>query len=141
MSDTDDTGLVIASKPGGFLEVAPNKWVRWDRIDNVEAHDDELRVYGRSRSWAMGCGTRQMALAWADALFAAIERERAIELGLPLHLSPKSAGQLYRDWQAMLANRGRAEVRLEPGCPLRVWDFAAVDPQEAGVPLRGLDFA
>lgn len=137
MSDPDDVGLVIASKPGGFLEVAPRKWVRWDRIDGVEADDSDLRVCAHHTWSSMGCGTREMALAWADALFAAIARERALELGTPLQVQipQASAAKLFRDWQEATQTAVRHEVHLESGRP---WPGERFDTTSMKVPPDAL---
>lgn len=114
MNDTQDAGITINRKPGGFLEVAPGDWMRWDKIIRVELQGVS-RVVVSAGTWIAVRNTGNLAAGrhWVDALFLAIERERALDLGTPFYTKPKTVDEIRREQEA---NR-------------------------RGVPLRGLDFA
>lgn len=101
MSDTEDTAITINRKPGGFLEVAPSAWMRWDKIIRVE-HKGISQVYVYTDTCVATHDTagEQAARDWADALFLAIERERALDLGTPFYIKTKTADDIRKEQEA-----------------------------------------
>ncbi len=101
MSDTQDTGITINRKPGGFLEIAPGDWMRWDKIIRVEL-TGVSRVSVSASTWIAVRNVGNMAAGrhWGDALFLAIERERALDLGTPVYIKPKTADDIRKEQEA-----------------------------------------